>query len=90
MGYEFAPVGERTERCGYRIQPVEDVPHDMKAVLVKGPDWYAFINPDDWAPYAAIVDDNEFAAKVLALALEIQLGIPVECTGWPGKVGVDV
>lgn len=30
-------------------------------------------------------DDDEFAAKVLALALEIQLGIPVEVTGWPGK-----
>jgi hypothetical protein len=85
MSYQFTPTAEPVRRCGYRIQPVEDIPRMVKGVHIKGPDWYAVLSPEEWQPYADIDDDNEFAAKVLGLALELQLDIRVEVTRWPGS-----
>lgn len=83
MPYQFTPVGAPEHRCGYRIQHVEDAMRDTYGVHVKGPDWWAVLAPEDWASYAGIVDDGEFSVKMIALALELQLGTPVQVVEKP-------
>jgi hypothetical protein len=76
MSYQLTPIGEPTERCGYRIQHVEDTMRDFKGIRVKGEDWYGIFTPEQWARYAELPDDG-FRVQMLALGLEVALGIPV-------------